>query len=210
MPPPEWRSFPFLHRELVVDAHDPTRPPAWLLEMDVTVIAGGRGSLFFGDAAGGISIVNHGLAVVFSFQAFEGSVTHLKVMRNRNILVAVGDDEGGIPVLKLWNLDKLDKESKVPSLIRSSKVQHNNKIFPVTALAVLENMSQVAIGLENGVVLLIRGDISRDRFTKTKAVYESGEPVTGLGFYEDGKSSLLYIVTLARILICNTSNKDAM
>jgi vacuolar protein sorting-associated protein 11 len=49
----------------------------------------------------------------------------------------------------------------------------------VTSLAVLENMSQIAVGLENGVVLLIRGDISRDRFTKTRVVHEGSELVTG-------------------------------
>jgi hypothetical protein len=49
----------------------------------------------------------------------------------------------------------------------------------VTAFAVLENMSQIAVGLENGIVLLIRGDISRDRTIKTKVIHEGSEPVTG-------------------------------
>ncbi|KAI9366915.1 hypothetical protein DFJ73DRAFT_755623 [Zopfochytrium polystomum] len=208
-PAPEWRAFSFFDKELVVDAEDPQKPPAWLQEMDVTVISGGRGSLFFGDVVGGVYIVNHSLTVIFSFQAFSGPVTHLKVMRNKNILVAIGDDDGGVPVMKVWNLDKLDTETKVPSLIRSMKIQHNNKIFPVTALAVLESMAQAAIGLENGVVLVMRGDLSRAKIINTKAVHEGSEPVTGLGFNEDGKSINLYVVTLARTLIICTTNKDA-
>ncbi|RKO86818.1 hypothetical protein BDK51DRAFT_22887 [Blyttiomyces helicus] len=69
-------------------------------------------------------------------------------------------------------------------------------------------MSQVAVGLENGVVILVRGDLTRDRFTKSKVVYEGSESVSGLGFREEGKTTTLFIVTLARILTCSTSNKD--
>ncbi|KAJ3101070.1 Vacuolar protein sorting-associated protein 11 [Phlyctochytrium bullatum] len=157
---------------------------------------------------GNIALVNHALSLVFTFQAYQGPVTHMKVMRNKNILVTIGDDEAGIPVVKVWNLDKMDKTNRGPMLTRSTKVQHGNKIFPVTALAVLDNMSQIAVGLENGVVLLIRGDISRDRFTKTKVIHESSELVTGLGFHEDVRSTSLYIVTLAKVLICPTSTKE--
>ncbi|KAI8920863.1 hypothetical protein DFJ77DRAFT_139260 [Powellomyces hirtus] len=148
------------------------------------------------------------MAVVFSFQAHERQVTHMKHMKYKNQLVSVGEDENGIPIVKVWNLDKPDQTANTPALQRSSKIQYGQKVFPVTALAVLENMTQVAIGLENGVVVLIRGDISRDRFTKSKIIHEGSEMITGLGFYEDGKRTVLYIVTLARILTCDTSNKD--
>ncbi|KAJ3022002.1 Vacuolar protein sorting-associated protein 11 [Thoreauomyces humboldtii] len=149
------------------------------------------------------------MVVVFSFQAHERHVTHMKHMKHQNQLVSVGEDASGIPVVKVWNLDKkTDKNADTPVLQRSSKIQYGQKVFPVTALAVMENMTQVAIGLENGVVVLIRGDISRDRFTKSKIIHEGSEMVTGLGFYEDGKRTVLYIVTLARVLTCDTSNKD--
>ncbi|KAI8830843.1 hypothetical protein BC829DRAFT_437924 [Chytridium lagenaria] len=205
---PQWRVFSFFEKEMVVDADDNSLGPSWLQSMDVTISAGGRGSLFFGDSKGNIALVNHSLSLVFSFQAYQGPVTHMKMMKNRNLLVTIGDDEAGIPVVKVWNLDKMDKSNRAPSLARSTKVQHGNKIFPVTALAVLENMSQIAVGLENGVVLLIRGDISRDRVTKTKVIHESSELVTGLGFHEDVRATSLYIVTLARVLICPTSSKE--
>ncbi|KAJ3178282.1 Vacuolar protein sorting-associated protein 11 [Irineochytrium annulatum] len=203
-----WRQFTFFDKEPVVDADDNAKPPAWLQNMDITASTGGRGSLFFGDSKGNVLLINHRLSTVFTFAAHPGPVTHMKMMKHRNILLTIGEDELGIPVVKVWNLDKMDKAAQAPVLSRSSKIQHNNKVFPVTALAVLENMSQVAVGLENGVVLLIRGDISRDRFTKTKVVHESSELVTGLGFYEDSKSTILYVVTLAKVLLCNTSSKE--
>jgi hypothetical protein len=93
---------------------------------------------------------------------------------------------------------------------------------------VLENMTQFAIGFENGVVMLLRGDVSRDRFTKQKIIHEGSSSITGmrsrllltcfffdfnsfkkgLGFHEDGKSTALYIVTLAEILVVDTTGKD--
>ncbi|KAJ3287175.1 Vacuolar protein sorting-associated protein 11 [Borealophlyctis nickersoniae] len=212
MPVSQWRQFHFFDKELVVDAENTSSPPQWLQSIDITA------------SASNVTILNHALAVVFSFQAYAKKVTHLKHMRTKNQLVSIGrrdafmdpdalsitkDDEMGVPVIKVWNLEKADKAAKTPVLMRSSKIQHANKVFPVTAFAVLENMTQVALGLENGVVLLMRGDISRDRFTKSKVVHEGSEAITGLGFHEDGKNTTLYIVTLARILSCETSNKDA-
>ncbi|KAJ3043409.1 Vacuolar protein sorting-associated protein 11 [Rhizophlyctis rosea] len=120
------------------------------------------------------------------------------------------DDDAGIPIIKVWNLEKADKTAKTPVLMRSSKIQHGNKVFPVTAVAVLENLTQVAVGLENGIVLLFRGDMLRDRFTKPRVIHEGSETITGLGFHEDGKNTTLYIVTLAKILSCITSNKDLL
>lgn len=49
----------------------------------------------------------------------------------------------------------------------------------MTCFAVLENMTQFAIGFENGVVLLLRGDVSRDRFTKQKIIHEGSSSITG-------------------------------
>ncbi|KNC99120.1 tethering complex subunit PEP5 [Spizellomyces punctatus DAOM BR117] len=204
----QWRQFTFFERNEVVDNEDSSQSPQWLQDLEITASTNGRGHLFFGDATGAIIILNHALSVVFSFQAHDRRVTHLKHMKYRNQLVSIGEDESGIPIVKVWNLDKPDKAAKTPILQRSSKIQYGHKVFPVTALAVLENMTQVAIGLENGVVVLIRGDISRDRFTKSKIIHEGSEMITGLGFCEDGKSTRLYIVTLARILTCDTSNKD--
>ena len=50
----------------------------------------------------------------------------------------------------------------------------------MTAIAVLENLTQLAIGLENGLVLLIRGDLSQGRLTNPRVIHEGSETVTGL------------------------------
>lgn len=66
-------------------------------------------------------------------------------------------------------------------------------------------MSQAAIGLANGVVILIRGDLSKDKTTKQKVIYEGEEPITGLGFREQTKSTILFIVTTSSIMSYNTT-----
>ncbi|KAI7907015.1 uncharacterized protein BX663DRAFT_494525 [Cokeromyces recurvatus] len=66
-------------------------------------------------------------------------------------------------------------------------------------------MSQLAIGLANGVVILIRGDLSKDKAIKQKVVYEGEEPITGLGFREQTKSTILFIVTTSNIMSYNTT-----
>ncbi|KAI9350402.1 hypothetical protein BD770DRAFT_157922 [Pilaira anomala] len=66
-------------------------------------------------------------------------------------------------------------------------------------------MSQAAIGLANGVVILVRGDLSKDKTIKQKVIYEGEEPITGLGFREQTKSTILFIVTTSSIMSYNTT-----
>ncbi|TPX44023.1 hypothetical protein SeMB42_g03800 [Synchytrium endobioticum] len=204
----QWRQFNFVDRYAVSDPLEPTQPIQWLQNLDIVSWTSGRGHLCFGDASGNVHMVDHSMALAYAFQAYPKRVTHLKMLKHKNVLVTIGDDEGSIPTLKVWNMDKIDKSTKSPFLSRSSKLQYGNKVFPVTAFAALENMTQIAVGMENGVVILVRGDISRDRFTKQKIIHEGSECITGLGFREDGKSTVLFIATLAKVLTCLTSNKD--
>lgn len=52
-------------------------------------------------------------------------------------------------------------------------------MWQVSVIAAVENLSQLAVGLANGVVVLYRGDISRDRFTKPKILHKGQDPITG-------------------------------
>ena len=62
-------------------------------------------------------------------------------------------------------------------------------------MAVLEDLTQLAIGLCNGVVVLIRGDVLRDKVLKQKFIKTESDPVvpvTGMhlliaGSVDDGK-----------------------
>ncbi|KAH6577766.1 hypothetical protein BASA83_008403 [Batrachochytrium salamandrivorans] len=149
------------------------------------------------------------MVVIASFKAHSSPITHVKQMRRKPILLTIGEDDSATPTLKIWSIEKEAIESGKPAvLIQTKKITHKAKVFPVTAFAALENLNQIAIGLENGIVIVYRGDLSRARQSKTVVVHEGSETVTGLGFREDGSEGILYICTFARIIACVTSNRD--
>jgi hypothetical protein len=77
----------------------------------------------------------------------------------------------------------------------------------VSALVVLEDMSQVAVGFANGSVTVIRGDFIHDRGTKQRTVFESEDPVTGLEVREGATTKVLYIANTAKICSLIISGK---
>lgn len=58
----------------------------------------------------------------------------------------------------------------------------NSQRFQVSTFTVLENLTQIAVGLANGTVVLIRGDLQKERTTKQKVIHEGSEPITGTGY----------------------------
>jgi hypothetical protein len=68
------------------------------------------------------------------------------------------EDEPGVnPVIKVWNLDKLDKQGH-PVCLRISRAIPNNKALPATALSVYDNLNLMAVGFSDGSILLYRGE----------------------------------------------------
>src|ERR1700742_376579 len=69
----------------------------------------------------------------------------------------------------------------------------------ISALVVLDDLSQVAVGFANGSVTVIRGDLIHDRGARQRTVFESEEPITGMEV-RHGSVTTLYIATTGRIL----------
>lgn len=120
--------------------------------------------------------------------------------------------------MKIWDMDKHDKRTGAPLLIRSSKVQLANLHHPVSTIALSATLAYLAIGLGDGTVLLYRhldqslaSSNSLTALPKPRTVHESsGEPVTGLGFREpteDNPVVCLFIVTVNRVLSYRTSGR---
>lgn len=76
----------------------------------------------------------------------------------------------------------------------------------MSALVVLDDLSQVAVGFANGSVTVVRGDFIHDRGTKQRTVFESEDPVTGLEVRQ-GAVKVLYIATTAKICSLIISGK---
>jgi hypothetical protein len=143
----------------------------------------------------------------------------LQQLVQRNVLVSVGnDDEAVSPTIKLWNCDKLDRDG-LPFLMRAIRLTAGQSgagaanagaAVPVTAFACTEDLSQIAVGLRNGQVVLIRGsDVSRDRSPKQKLLSSGTEsPVTGLVWRTVDQHTVLYVVTTTSVASFWTSSKD--
>lgn len=70
----------------------------------------------------------------------------------------------------------------------------------ITAFAVPESLSQIAVGFDNGSVVLIRGDFVHGKDPKQRKVIDSGQPVTGLEF-RGANDEHLCISTTAQISV---------
>eukprot|EP00053_Salpingoeca_punica_P016663 m.158284 g.158284 ORF g.158284 m.158284 type:complete len:971 (+) comp17016_c0_seq1:203-3115(+) len=191
------RRFAFFDKELV-------RADALLVmlqTLNIQAATSGHQKLVFGDAGGVIHFLERNLQN-YGFQAYAFSLTHLYQLRFSNILVSVGSDEEGItPCVKVWNLDKTDRNG-APQIVRSFKVLYGSKPVPVSQICVHEDLNYIAVGLTNGNVLLYKGDLAHDRFSNKpgKLLFECGAPVTGLAFRQDGAETVLFVATTTSVM----------
>ncbi|KAI1230668.1 hypothetical protein IHE44_0008543, partial [Lamprotornis superbus] len=186
----QWRRFVFFDRETVREPVGPDGASAkpFALPPGIAVCDSGRGSLV-------------------SFQAYKLRVTHLYQLKQHSILVSIGEDEEGInPLVKVWNLEKRDGGN--PLCTRIFPAIPGNKPTVVSCLTVHENLNFMAIGFADGSVVLTKGDITRDRHSKTQILHEGSYPVTGLAFRQSGKTTHLFVVTTENIQSYMLSVKD--
>lgn len=173
----------------------------------VSCVASGSDNFFVGAPDGTLRLLDQTFKPVQSFKAHDGSgITNIRQIPGTSLLVTIGEDLSSEPVLKVWALDKPDKKSGIPLCLCTVTVQNGRKQFPVSAFAVLRDLSQVAVGFANGAVTVIRGDFIHDRGTKQRTVHETEEPITGLEFRE-GNVTTLYIATTGRISTLIISGK---
>ncbi|XP_022806826.1 vacuolar protein sorting-associated protein 11 homolog [Stylophora pistillata] len=203
----QWRRFNFFDKEVLKDPGT-TQPFTGLKDINITACTSGRGQLVIGDSAGFIHFLGRDLTIT-SFQAYEMRVSHFYQLKQQNILFTVGEDEveGIDPIIRVWNLDKIDKYGN-PVCCCMQRLIPGNKPVPVSCLALMENLTQMAVGFADGTVLVYKGDITRDRHTKQRIVHHDKHPVTGLAFKQTSDSVILFVVTTETVLSYNTSAKD--
>lgn len=64
-------------------------------------------------------------------------------------------------------------------------------------------------GFTDGSVVLTKGDITRDRHSKTMTLHEGNSPITGLAFRQVAKATHLFVATLEKVyvsLLCMKKN----
>lgn len=114
------------------------------------------------------------------------------------------DDNGQLPVFKIWNLSKVSNVNEGFSMIRSERII----LQKPTAIAVSENGHYFAIGFDRGNISLYRGDISRDRTKNLKNISVGTTPITGIAFKQHAKSIQMFVCSDSGVVVYNLQHKD--
>ncbi|EGC37991.1 hypothetical protein DICPUDRAFT_76416 [Dictyostelium purpureum] len=201
-----WKKFTFFDLEQVKQTESDGQS---LQKLSITCTTSGRGSLIIGDAEGFINFVDREFGIS-SFQAYQQSVTFIYQLKERNFLSSIGHDDTGAAILKIWNLDKTDKND-IPICVRSIRLE---RAITVTCFTLLEDLSQIIIGLANGEIILIRADIFRDKVIKQKIIkVPKDSPITGMAFFPTkvtgpSQGPILFVVSTSHVLTYHTAHKD--
>ena len=143
---------------------------------------------------------------VRSFQGWDGKVEELFQTRQSSYLFGLGL-EGFVRYLKVWNTDKTDKSGS-PELVRCSRLGRPGSQSEPVCLALSESLSLLAVGYDDGGVVIHRGDITRDRGHKTKVLLERGHTLAGMALKTTEAGTFLYIATSEDVLLYNLTHKD--
>ena len=66
----------------------------------------------------------------------------------------------------------------------------------------------MAVGFEDGSIMLYRGDLTRERKNKIKVLKDSNAVITGLAIKSSGRQSYLFASTANSVYLYNISVKD--
>ncbi|KAL6960499.1 Vacuolar protein sorting-associated protein 11 [Sarracenia purpurea var. burkii] len=203
----QWRKFEFFEEKLAGKCSIPEDVTG-----RVTCCSSGRGKIVVGCDDGTVSLLDRGLKFNYGFQAHSSSVFFLQQLKQRNFLVTVGEDEQISPqlssmCLKVFDLDKMQPEGSSmlsPECVQILRIFTNQ--YPeakITSFLVMEEAPPIlliAIGLDNGCIYGIKGDIARERIKRFKLQVDnhsdkSQSSITGMGFRVDGQATQLFAVT---------------
>ncbi|KAH9331112.1 hypothetical protein KI387_003220 [Taxus chinensis] len=150
----QWRKFQYFEEK-------PTGSyVAEELKENVECCSSGRGRMVAGSGDGMVHVLDRGLKLNFNFQAHSTSVRFIQQLKQRNMLVTVGEDEATSPQLsamslKVFDLDKMEPEGSSttgPTCIQILRIFTNQ--FPeakITSFLVFEEappILTISIGLE--------------------------------------------------------------
>ncbi|KAG9129047.1 hypothetical protein Leryth_016874 [Lithospermum erythrorhizon] len=213
----QWRKFEFFEEKLSGKCSTSSDQ----IEGNISCCSSGRGKIVLGCDDGVVLLLDRGLKFNYKFQAHASSVLFLQQLKKRNFLVTVGEDEQISPqfspvCLKVFDLDRMQEEgssTSSPECIQILRIFTNQfEEAKITSFLVLEEAPPIlliAIGLDNGCIYCIQGDIARERIKRFKLeidknYYEKGEAsVTGLGFRVDGQALQLFAVTSNSVSLFN-------
>lgn len=139
----------------------------------------------------------------------------MKQLLHSNLLVTLAEKQGSPAMIKVWDLNKIvqledavseSDEKMKTKFITQVYVHDGDNSYPISCFLFNEFLTCIALGYTNGKVILVRGDLLRDRGSKQRVVYESVDPITGVHF--NRSEEILYVTTTSRILTVLTTGRN--
>lgn len=157
------------------------------------------------------------LAAAFTAYDVDYRISFVEALAGSNLVVTLAERQGSPAVLKLWDLHKMlhlyetehhdVAEDFYKHKYHTQVVVHNgDNSYPISCFAFNASLTCLAVGYASGKVILVRGDLVRDRGSKQRLIYESSDPVTGIHFTTP--DDLLYITTTSRVLTVLTNGRN--
>lgn len=157
------------------------------------------------------------LVLAHEYSSYEPDyrVTFMQALPHTNLLVTLAEKQMAPSIIKIWDLNKI---SQLSSLVMQSDDTMRHKFitqvqihdidnsFPISCFVFNDLLTCMAVGYANGRVILIRGDLLRDRGLKQRLIYEGSDPITGLQFHRS--EEILYVVTTSKIFTMVTSGRN--
>ena len=103
-----WRPFKFF-------AHETLKGTA-LDTLEITAICCGRSNIVAGDASGVVRMFDRSCkTTLHEFTAYSGPITHIRLLKGRNMVVTVGDDDAAnVGIVRLWDVERMNATTKKP------------------------------------------------------------------------------------------------
>ncbi|KRZ51531.1 Vacuolar protein sorting-associated protein 11 -like protein, partial [Trichinella nativa] len=195
-----WRRLVFFDRQLIADVENADESFTEFKDLNIACVAWKSNRVFIGEVDGGVHMYDKDFNDTY-FKAYKVNLSLLYCPRSSDSLVSIGEDDNGVnPYLKVWLLDKLDKQGK-PFAVRCSKTSPGNRPVKVTSVAVDSSGQLMVVGFEDSSILLYRGDVCKEKQPKSQLIRDgstcaSEGSIVGMELCDHSSQAvILYVVT---------------
>lgn len=155
------------------------------------------------------------LAGRFRAYDFDYRISYLRALPHSNLLVTLAEKQGSAAHLTVWDLNKMillvlpetgaDDVTK-HKYVTNVLINDGTNAYPISCFTFNESLTCIAVGYTSGKVILIRGDLLRDRGLKQRVIYEGSDPITGIHY--NRFEQILYATTTSKVITILTTGRN--
>lgn len=142
-------------------------------------------------------------------------ISYLRALPHSNLLVTLAERQGSPAHLTVWDLNKMvllvlpetgaDEVTK-HKYVTNVLINDGANAYPISCFTFNESLTCIAVGYTSGKVILIRGDLLRDRGLKQRVIYEGPDPITGIHY--NRFEQILYATTTSKVITILTTGRN--